>query len=81
MLNFSRDIREMLKETGWTVTMLSKYAQVSLSGLQKLLAKEESNSIYDKLIPFIYGDKRPPKLPELPPAPLPKNPCKKKPSE
>ena len=79
-MNISKDLELMLKKTGWTKTMLAKYVGVSRASIHAILTQEESDSVVDKLIPFVYGDKRPPDLPEIPDH-KPKKPRKKKTEE
>ena len=76
-MNISHDLELMLAESGWTQDRLAKESGVhfvTLSRLRKRLAEEEDKSALSKILPFVYGDKRPPARAESPPATSPATP-------
>ena len=53
-----QDIRKMLAETGLTQTEFAKIAGVHPVAFSKFMNREGC-SIAERLVPFVYGDKRP----------------------
>lgn len=50
----------MLLRSGWTVKRLAKEANVNASALSRYLGmKEHGQTITEKIIPFVYGERIP----------------------
>lgn len=61
-MDINHDLEIMLTESGWTQERLAEASGVhptTLSRLRRRL-KTEDKSALGKILPFIYGDKRPP---------------------
>lgn len=61
-MNINHDLELMLSESGWTQDRLAEAANVhptTLSRLRRRLRVEDKSAL-GKILPFIYGDKRPP---------------------
>lgn len=65
-MNITNDIRTVLKESGWTQERLAKEANIHPVSLSNLLNEKRKKSVIDALLPFIYGEKRPPATPSTP---------------
>ncbi len=68
-MNITNDIRTVLKESGWTQERLAKEANIHPVSLSNLLNEKRKKSVIDALLPFIYGEKRPPAVPSTPTEP------------
>lgn len=64
-MNITNDIRIVLKESGWTQERLAKEANIHPVSLSNLLNEKRKKSVIDALLPFIYGEKRPPAVPSI----------------
>lgn len=66
-MNIIQDLKFMLEESGWTQEKLAHEADVhpvTISKLVRRLNEEGDRSALGKILPFIYGDKRPPAKPQ-----------------
>lgn len=63
-MNMKTDIRQMLKSSGWTQNQLAKAAGVHFTSLSRFLSGKGEPSVAERLVPFVYGDKRPSNTPE-----------------
>ena len=59
-MNIKKDTLTMLVESGWTQQKLAKETGIHPTNLCDYLRGKRKPSIAEKLLPFIYGDKRPP---------------------
>lgn len=63
-MNITPYVEAMLRKTGWTKTMLAKEAGISKDSMRRIFTQKDSDNVVDKLIPFIFGVKRPLDLPD-----------------
>lgn len=64
-MNIREDTRKMLKECGWTHDQLAQAIGMDRSVLTRYLGLEnKKGTIAERLLPFVYGHKRPKKNPD-----------------
>lgn len=72
-MNITQDLKFMLEESGWTQERLAQESGIHPVTISKLIRRLNTGdrSALGKILPFIYGDKRPPAKEPQPPEPQP----------
>lgn len=58
-MNIKQDTLTMLAESGWTQQRLAKESGIHPTNLNAYLKDKRKPSLVEKLLPFVYGEKRP----------------------